>query len=309
MELSQLRALIAVLDSGSVLHASKCLKISRGTLYARITALEDNLGLKLLVSTNQGVLATDFGRQFAVDARALIADAEAMTKAARRQREQVLGELYIRASVGLPPQLLMVLMQQIAKRHPEIALRFEVTRDPAADLPVDTDIVLHFAPAVPAGPFRTFAMSRFPEQLIASTPYLDKHGRPETLEALAEHRLMSWCPPGEDGMRLPLLEGGSFGITPDLVSDQVYILHCMVAAGSGIALVPDSLPIRHLIPGDPREVVLPDLVGRQSSLWALMPEAQADTPRSRAAVDLLREIGKGMFSLHIEQIPERVSPH
>ncbi|PRQ01223.1 LysR family transcriptional regulator [Enhygromyxa salina] len=304
MELSQLRALIAVLDSGSVLHASKALKVSRGTLYARMTALEENLGLKLLVSTNQGVIATDYGRQFAAEARALLATADAMARAARRQRDELLGELYIRASVGLPPQLLMVLMRQIGKRHPELAVRFEITRDPAADLPADTDLVLHFAPAVPAGPFRTFVLSRFPEHLIASTEYLDAHGRPQTLEQLREHQLMSWCPPGEDGSCLPLLGGGSFPITPDLVSDQVYVLHCLAAAGHGIALLPDSQPMRHLIPGTPREVVLPDLVGRRSSLWALIPEAQADTPRSQAAARLIREVCSGVFSLHVEQIPE-----
>jgi DNA-binding transcriptional LysR family regulator len=306
MELSQLRAFISVLDSGSMLHASKALKISRTTVHTRLAGLEESLGVELLVRTHRGVHPTEFGRDFASRARSLLEEADALSRAAARQREEVLGQLYLRVCVGLPPQFSMTLMREIARRHPEVALRFEVTKDPTDEIPPEVDIVLHFAPAVPAGPFRTFALSRFPEHLLASSRYLDAHGRPESLDDLAEHRLMSWSPPGERGSHLPLRDGGMLPWQPDVISEEVHVLHCLAAAGQGIALVPDNPRLRAIVPGDPREVVLPELVGRESSLWVLLPEAQADTPRSRAAVRLLRDISRGVFCLsEIEQMPRR----
>lgn len=297
MELSQLRAFIAVLDSGSLLNAGKALKLSRTTVQARLAALEDSLGVELLVRTNRGVQPTEFGNRFAVEARVLLRDADALVRSTARQSQEVLGQLYVRGAVGFPPQLLMILVMEITRRFPNLALRAEAASNPPVGLSPDVDVVLHFGPAVPSGAFRTFALIRFPEHLLASRRYLDTHGRPQTLEQLVEHRLMSWCPVGEDGRSLPLRDGGTLEISPYFVSNDVYVLRCLTAAGQGIALLPDAEMARGVVPGEELEEVLPDRVGRECSVWALLPEAQVATPRSRAAVRLIREMATGVFGV------------
>ena len=62
MELEQLRAFVGVLDHGSLLTASKVLRVSRTTLHARISALEEGIGRDLLVRTPRGVSPTELGR-------------------------------------------------------------------------------------------------------------------------------------------------------------------------------------------------------------------------------------------------------
>lgn len=292
MELSQLRAFLSVLESGSLQHASKALGISRSTLHARISGLEESLGRKVLVRTHRGVEPTEFGGLFAAQARALLGEADKLARFARRQSEEVLGELYLRSAVGFPPQLLMSLATSFARLYPDLTMRMEVDARPAEAIPADVDVALHFGPAVPAGPYRTFALVSFPERLLASRRYLERHGRPRALEDLMDHRLMSWWPAGEDGHRLPLRRGGTVEFTPALVSNEVYVLRSLAAADQGIALLPDADVARGVVPGEALEGVLDDLVGRQSSVWVLVPEAQAETPRSRAAVRMLREIAR-----------------
>jgi DNA-binding transcriptional LysR family regulator len=300
MEISQLRAFIAVLDSGSILTASRTLQLSRTTVQARVGVLESSLGVELLVRTSRGVQATEFGRHFAEGARKLLRDADALALSTTRQSEEVLGELRVRGPTGIPPQLGSVLILEIARRYPNLDLLLEVDLDPTRDVSADVDVVVHFGPPTTTGAFRTFALSRFPELLLASRRYLDAHGRPQTIEQLLEHRLMSWRHPNMDPRRWPLRDGGVLEVSPCFVSNEVYTVRALAAAGQGIALLPDAPLARGTVPGEDFEVVLPDLLGRESSVWVSLPEAQAATPRSRAAARLLRDMAKGLFGVTID---------
>lgn len=288
MELCQLRAFIAVIDAGSLLTASRSLRISRSTMSARIDELEESLGRPLLVRTHRGILPTEFGRRFADDARGLLREADALTSAARAQDPAITGPIRLRGAVGLPAAMWTSIVAELARRFPGVALLAEAAIDPADQPSPEVDVVIHFGPRVDRGPYRTFALRRFPERLIASRRYLAARGRPSGLCALEDHRLMSWRSPGEAGDRLPLCDGGAVPITPFFVSDQLDVLLSLVRADQGIALIPDLH--RDLDDDDALEVVLPGLVGREASLWALLPEARAATPRSRAIVEVLRAL-------------------
>lgn len=293
MELEQLRALVGVVDHGSMLTASKALRVSRTTLHARISALEEGLGKELLVRTSRGVLPTEVGRELAEGARRLLRDAEALARSATHEGDRVSGPLHIRAAVGFPPQLAMALASQLTRRHPELEIIAEVTDDPCSDPDPDADVIVHFGPAVPRGPFRTFALAHVQERLLASRGYLQEHGRPESVQALREHRLLSWRPPGEDGRRWPLRDGRELEVSPALVSNDVLVVRGLAAMGQGIARVPDAELGHGPTRGEPLEAIMPE-VGRRIGVWVLLPETRVDTSRSRAAARLLRELAEGI---------------
>ncbi len=295
MELSQLRAFVTVLESGSLLNASRTLELSRTTVHARLAALEDSLGVELLVRTHRGVEPTEFGRQFAEGARTLLRKADDLALSTARQGTEVLGDLHIRASLGFPPQFGAFLASKIAKLHPDLRINLEFDADPARNLAPEVDLILHFGSPPTSGAFRTFALLRFPEHLLASPRYLDTYGTPQTLEQLAQHRLLSWIYPGFDGRCWPLRDGSELAVVPTVVSNDVYTIRDLAARGEGIALLPDADIAKGCVPGEQLEVVLADLVGRETGVFVLLPEAQANTPRSRAAVRLLRELSKGLF--------------
>jgi DNA-binding transcriptional LysR family regulator len=304
VELSQLRAFLSVRDSGSMLTASYALGLSRTTVHARISALELSLGVERLIRTNRGDPATEFGRHFAERARSLLADADNLARSISREREEVLGELHVRGPTGIPPQLGAALILEIARRYPDLKLLLEVENDPARELPADIDVVVHFGPPTTTGAFRTFALSRFPEQLLASRRYLAAHGHPQTLEQLLEHRLLSWTHPNMDPRAWPLRDGGVLEVAPHFVSNEIYTVRSLAAAGQGIALLPDAELGRGTIPGEDFELVLPELVGRESGIWVLLPEAQHATGRSRAAVRLLQDLARGLFGVPIDDVPD-----
>ncbi len=297
VRLDALRALLDVLDHGSFLGASKATGIPHATLRLRVTALEQDLGVSLLVSSHRGIQATEAGLRFADRARALLADADALRRETIASQQEVVGELRVRSSVGFPREIIGVFVSAVRHRYPDLVQWSELTRDPIRDLCPDIDLVVHFGHAKPDGPFRTVALRRFCEVPMASAAYLSARGRPTTVEELGQHDLLSWICPDEDGRSWPLQDGGSLPVSPWFLSSDPLLVRTLVAAGQGIALLPDDELSRDVIPGGRLETVLPERVGRQSAVWLLIPEATSKTPRGRAIIEMMREMAQGMFGV------------
>ena len=125
-------------------------------------------------------------------------------------------------------------------------------------------------------------------------------GRPATVEELARHDLLSWMCPEEDGRHWPLLDGGSLPVSPWFLSSDPLLVRTLVAAGQGIALLPDDELSRDVMPGGRLEAVLSDQIGRQSAVWLLIPETTAKTPRGRVIIEMMRQMAQGMFGVALD---------
>jgi len=71
MQLQQMRHVVAVIEQRSLAAAAKTLGISQPALSKSLRRLETYLGVKLFERTPRGMLATEFGREFAQHARAI----------------------------------------------------------------------------------------------------------------------------------------------------------------------------------------------------------------------------------------------
>ena len=172
-----------------------------------------------------------------------------------------------------------------------------LSEDPLRELCEDVDLVLHFGPPPERGPWISSTLLATPERLVASSAYLRANGAPRRLEELSEHALLSWRPPGEDGQRWPLRDGGTLAVSPLVISPDVHMVRQLAAAGHGIALIPDGgVPESPTIPG-PLEGVLPELVGRPNALRVLMPEPMARLSKGRALLAMARDLIAGFALL------------
>lgn len=298
MEIAQLQAFVETLERGSILAASEALGVSAATIRARLDALEAELGLTLLVRSNRGVEPTEQGAAFEHGARRLIRDAEALVATARRDNDEVIGELCTMGPAGsLPPMMSVVVAMELRRRYPKLKLRYLSSEHPIQDAGPEVDVILHFGEAHDEGFFRTYALGRFPVCLLASASYLDERGRPTRVEDLAQHDLLCWEKPAGDGSEWPLLAGGSFEVQPAIRSTDVLRLRFLATAGLGIALLPDSPLARGTVPGEDLEIVLPEVVGREGALRILIRESSAGAGRTVAIKKLFREISEGMFGV------------
>ena len=76
MTLKQLHFLLAVLEAKSFTKAAGILHVAQPAIGVQIAALEDELGVKLLVRHSRGVVPTEAGKRLARDAERLLGEAE-----------------------------------------------------------------------------------------------------------------------------------------------------------------------------------------------------------------------------------------
>jgi DNA-binding transcriptional LysR family regulator len=292
LDFSWLEAFVATVEHGSFQTAAQKLGVSRATLRNRVESLESHVGLALLVRSVRGVELTDAGGPFLARARALLADAAALARFSDERTGEVTGELRILAPVGMPSLLHALALSQIRRRYPGVRIHFDLHPDPTSDVGPEVDFVLHFSPRVTRGDFRTVCVASFPARLIAGPAYLADRGTPHGPNDLQEHTLLSWVAPGEDGTRWPLQSGGWVHVDPAVRSPDIGTLRGLANAGLGIAFVPDAEEVRPLVSPEEIVPVLPDLVGQEISLWILMPNARAGAGRTRAALQITKDIAE-----------------
>ena len=288
MDLSELRALIAVVDAGSYLGAARTLGVSRTTLRRQVAALEARAGVALVEGGRQGVVPTEAGRLLSRQGRTMMQEAGALLASLRECGHTPAGTLRAVLPVGLPPHALAPLFAAIRAAYPRLDLHCRFSNDPLAEPLQDVDIAVHFGADPPRGAWISYVVLRIRERLIASPTYLDRRGAPATLEDLQGHILLAWQAPGEDARVWRTTSGMAFTVAPALVATDIhFIRHCCIA-GLGIGLVPDALLPDPGLADDALAPVLPALVGQERALRVSVPAALVEIPRVKLVVDLAR---------------------
>ena len=88
MKLHQLRAIVAICESGSIQEASRLLHISQPALSKSIKELESELGVPLLVRSNRGITATSYGEHLVRRARLVVEEGQEYGAAKRHAARQ-----------------------------------------------------------------------------------------------------------------------------------------------------------------------------------------------------------------------------
>lgn len=289
LTLEGLRALMALAEHGSVRAAATALGTSRSTLRRWIEQLEDSVGATLHARGPEGVLLTEPGRVLIDQGQPVLDAADAADAAARGATEPPIRALTLLAPDGMPPPLIGAMIGQARATAPDLELTIAFSANPLAELDHGAHLVAHFGPPPSTGAYITRRLRTVPERLVATTDYLDAHGRPQRVDDLAAHTLLTWCPPGEDPAQWPLRGGGTTTTRPVLRSPDIHLVRWTMLQGLGIARVLDAG-----VPDPPGsaavEVVLGDTVGTERPLRLLVPEGLHRTPQLRhvlALVDLL----------------------
>jgi DNA-binding transcriptional LysR family regulator len=288
MDLEELRAFLAVAETGSFLTAAKSLRLSRATLRRRIDQLEARAGVLLVDRTRAGATLTEAGNVLAARGRLMVQEASALIESVREVGSEPSGILRILLPVGLPPQLLTPGLSFVRQRYPRIGYRLHFSDDPVGGLIENVDLAVHFGDSSPTGPWVSRELTRLRVWLLASSEYLARRGTPQSIEDLAQHDLLAWESPGDDGRLWPTKRGGTFSVSPFLVARHIHLIRQFAIAGLGIALLPDAVLPDPGVPEGALVPVLPDLVGRQVGVRVVVPAVLFEIPRIRAMLDLLK---------------------
>ncbi|KAA9393678.1 LysR family transcriptional regulator [Kocuria coralli] len=168
--LIQLRYFTETARAGSMTEAARKLHISQPALSTAINQLERDLGVTLLERVpRKGIRMTAAGRQFHLDAVALLAHAESMRERTGNFGSSLSGVLRIGIYAPMAPFRAPTLIQACARRHPELTLELvEADHDELVRLLDDQEVDVGLA----------YAMAPF------------EHYKTEVLETIAPHAIV-----------------------------------------------------------------------------------------------------------------------
>jgi len=240
--LHQLRYFAAVVDERSFTRAAALLAMSQPALSRQIALLERQLGAKLLERTRRGVQPTLAGRAILPEARAALASAERVTRAAGEVAEIAAGVLEVATFPSLVTGTLLPAIRRWHERYPSVMLRLsefrhrramqEAVRMGTADLAVGT------VPPDWSGPQQRLGWQELVAVLPARDPLCNRPGGVR-LEQLAGRNWVLYDRSYglSDIVGAICLQAG-FSPTAAVETSQAEAAARLAAAGLGPALVP-----------------------------------------------------------------------
>ncbi|MFT3710722.1 MAG: LysR family transcriptional regulator [Archangium sp.] len=275
----------------SFAEAARRAGVTRSAVSQRIARLEAHLGVELLRRTTRKVAPTAHGLALFEAAQRLLDDASALDDAGTKDREE--APLRINA-----PGSLMAWSTLLGSGLTTILTAFRQTSPGPLELslenrPIDLfetkdDVVIRVARSLPPGVIGR-KLGTDEVLCVAAPAYVEKHGQPETPQALMRHRCLRYRPTAADvEWRFTAAKGAPFSVpvTAHWTVDDGITLLQLVRAGEGIAVMPGFM-LRSEIAAGHLVRLLPTYKLATLEIWALLPAGRKSPPRARAFVDFL----------------------
>lgn len=126
MNLTQLRAFVAVVERGSFSEAARVLGLSQPAVTMQIQSLESDLGVTLLERRYRQIELTEAGRTLLPYARAVLGQLEAAREEVEHLAGQVGGHLVLAASTTPGQHVLPKLLGPFLKKHHDVSVSLQV---------------------------------------------------------------------------------------------------------------------------------------------------------------------------------------
>lgn len=185
------RAFLITAEEGSLSAAAKALGMSQPTLGRQVEALQSELGVTLFERVGGRLVLTDAGTNLLEPAREMGAAATRVSLAATGQSQAVEGVVSVSASQSFSAHVLPPILSRLRERAPGLSIDIVATDDQIDLLRREADIAIRNArPEHPD--LVAKKVQQMDGHLYASSAYLDRVGRPMTLERLEACDFIAW---------------------------------------------------------------------------------------------------------------------
>jgi LysR family transcriptional regulator, hydrogen peroxide-inducible genes activator len=242
IKLKDLRYLVAVADERHFGRAAEKCFVSQPTLSAQLKKLEDYLGVQLIERQPKRVALTEAGREIVARARRILEASDEVVQLARSHRDPLAGQLRVAFLPTIGPYLLPQLAPEARKRLPRLELMlYEHQTEPmlAKLYAGELDVGILALP-VPLDGLESREL--YEEPFVVAVPEAHRLAKRSTIRVadLGEETLLLL----EDGhclrdQALEVCARAGVQEKQDFRATSIETLRQMVAAGSGITLLPE----------------------------------------------------------------------
>jgi len=239
----KLRIFHTAAEAGSFTHAGERLGMSQSAVSRQISALEESLGLKLFIRHARGLVLTEVGEQLFGTAHRMNWELQSVESQITESRDTPAGPLTVTTTMGFGSTWLASRVHDFIALYPTVQLEIKLN-DAELDLAMreaDVAIRLH-RPTQSEMIQRKLFTVHF--HIYASSTYIAESGKPEKVEDLDNHRIVTFGTPVPSHLGdINYLEKiGRTDHNPRRATLRVNAIAGMtkaVKAGVGVAMLPD----------------------------------------------------------------------
>ena len=286
MDWDKLRIFHAVADAGSLTHAGDKLNLSQSAVSRQIRALEEALNATLFHRHARGLILTEQGELLFDATAAMSKRLEAASARIRDSEEEVFGELRVTTTFGFGALWLAPRLPKLYEKYPDLKVDL-MLEERVLDLPMrEADVAIRMKEPSQADLIRKKLMT-IRMCLFASRDYLDREGTPQTLDDIADHRLICQSPSSDQvsaGASL-VQHLMTYDIRSLLTVNNYFGVLQGVIHNLGIGVLPD-----YVTEDFPELIrVLPDLESAEVPVFLAYPEELRQSKRIAAFRDFVQD--------------------
>jgi DNA-binding transcriptional LysR family regulator len=264
MDLNLVTAFVRVVEQQSFTSAAKALGLPKSSVSRRVTELEDELGVQLLHRTTRKLALTEAGRSYYEQAERALSELQAAAESATGMDTEARGIVRMTAPFDIGVLGLADMLAEFAQLYPDIHVDLSLSSKVVNLVDEGFDLGIRGGPSRDASLVARRA-GKASLALYASPDYLNKRGRPKTIDDLVQHDCVLFR--AQHGKTIWKLEDArgevsSIEVRGRVSVDELLFVRQAVGVGMGIGLLPTlvfgkCVRAREL---EPVERVLPDLL-------------------------------------------------
>lgn len=290
LEPNDLLLFARVVEEGSFSRAAERLKVPKSTLSRRMTALESQLGERLLLRTTRKLTVTDFGNSLLSHAQQVATEVEAALALTQHRQAAPSGRLRVSMPADLATDVLGQLLADFTLQYPAISLELDLSPRRVDLVGENFDVAIRMGELADEATLVARRLAVFSVGLYASPAYLRKHGVPSEPEALMEHEALHLLTRSGDPAPWSLSRAAMHweGTPPArATANSPGLLVRLARSGAGITALPDHFAQPYILSGELVQV-LGDWTLPTVTAWAVFAGRRLMPARTRVFLDALQ---------------------
>ncbi len=252
-----IRTFVRVYELGGMSAAGRDLRISPAVTSARISQLEDHLGVRLFQRTTRSLSPTEQGKAFYAGACAVLEAVEDAEANVATTTDSPKGSLFVSATLGVGRRLIAPQVPAFLEKYPDVTVRLRLT-DRKVEITTEGLDLAFFLGQPEDSNLRMRKIADVERVLCAAPEYIAECGVPESGDDLIKdgHECLNLRFPGATEFQWKLMTNDGpkrFRVTGRYECDDGDVLTDWALAGRGVALKPvfevaDHLKAGRLVP-------------------------------------------------------------
>ena len=287
--LKQMESFVAVAAKGSLTAVAGSEGVAPAVIGRRIDALEERLGVKLLVRTTRKITLTHEGSAFLEDCQRLLADLANAEASVSAGGVKASGYLRVTAPAGFGRRHVAPLVPRFIEQHPDVNVSLNLS-DRVVDIVNESYDCAVRVGDLPDSSLISVRLADNRRMCVATPAYLKRAGTPKHPNELLRHECLTLSSDASQTRGWAfVVDGAVTHLRPSgrLDCSDGQVLHDWCAAGLGIAWR-STWEVEQEVASGRLVSVLDDFAAPPNGIYAVFPHAKHLPLRVRLWIDFLK---------------------